>query len=257
MLASAMTLLWTRAGDRFMSSIIYTTLLIALGLLPSFVWLVFYTREDFRHPEPKRLIASTFFLGGLATFFVLPVQLLINRNLEALSVSQYSFTSFLALGFVEELFKFAVVYFFIHKTLAFDEPLHAMIYMIVSGLGFAAAENIASLYQAAGGSLFQVAVAETLTMRFVGATLLHSIASGIVGYFWALAFIKGSRSFVLKHGKEFSLVSIGLLTATVLHATFNYLIITSGPARFAILFLVIVTFILLHDFEKFKQEDFA
>ena len=239
------------------SSILYAILLISFGLLPSFIWLVFYTREDFRHPEPKRLIAFTFFLGGLVTFFVLPVQLALNRHLEAFSVVQYSFTSFLALGFVEELFKFAVVYFFIHKTLAFDEPLHVMIYMIVSGLGFAAAENIASLSQVANGSLFHVAILETLTMRFVGATLLHSIASGIVGYFWALAFVKGQKAFVFQHNREFSLLSIGLLTATMLHATFNYLIISSGPARFAILFLVVATIVLLHDFERFKQEDFT
>jgi len=37
---------------------------ILLGLLPSFAWLFFFLKED-THPEPKKMIALVFFLGGI------------------------------------------------------------------------------------------------------------------------------------------------------------------------------------------------
>jgi RsiW-degrading membrane proteinase PrsW (M82 family) len=172
-----------------------------------------------------------------------------------LDIGEHSFAAFIVLGFIEEIFKFAIVYAFIHRTLAFNEPIDAMLYMIVAGLGFAAAENIASIFRAAGGATLTATVVETLAMRFVGATLLHTVASGTVGYYWGRAFMRRGNTFVLQHRREFGLIAIGLLTATALHAVFNYLIILSGPASFAIVFITAAAFVLLHDFERLKRED--
>jgi len=46
-----------------------------------------------------------------------------------------------------------------------------------------------------------------------------------------------------------------LLIATVLHAIFNYLIIKTGPATLAIVYVVFAALFLLGDFEKLKKED--
>ncbi len=35
-----------------------------LGLLPSFIWLLFYLRKD-RHPEPKTMVLKIFLWGAL------------------------------------------------------------------------------------------------------------------------------------------------------------------------------------------------
>jgi len=227
--------------------IISSTVLIFLGLTPSFVWLVFYLHEHFKHPEPKKLIFLTFLTGAVTTFIILPVQLILNERLAHIGIGAYSILAFVLLASTEELIKFLGVYGVIHTNRHFSEPLDPMIYMITGALGFAAVENIASLFQVADGSFLNIRVVESLTLRSVGATLLHSLTSGIVGYYWGLGFYKA-------YERRFLIVQ-GLVMATILHAIFNWLIIRHGPASIAILFLVFIGFFVLNDFEKFKRLD--
>lgn len=223
---------------------------VILGLLPSLAWLVFYLHEDFRHPEPKQLVAFTFLLGGISTFLVLPVQLVVNGWLARAGIEQFELSSFVVLGTLEELFKFGMVFLFIRKARAFTfEPIHPMVYMITAALGFAAVENIASLFRAADGTLLNSTLLETTILRFIGATLLHALASGLVGYYWgkAMALREEPGRFLAQ----------GLAYASLLHAAFNYLIIKTGPVSFAIVFLVITAFFILNDFEILKRYERA
>lgn len=240
------------------------TFAFILGLAPSLAWLVFYLHEDYRHHRITRLIAITFVLGGFSTFLVLPIQLFLNNRLASLNISAYGFPYFLLLGGIEEVVKFLVVYLFIRNSKEFSlEPLHAMIYMVVVALGFAAAENIASVFQAGREAILQSKVFETITLRFIGATLLHTLASGLVGYFWGRMIAEKYRYSLVfrlliaqRHYPRIFFseeISRGLLIATILHATFNYLIIKDGPTGLAILFLMFVAFFILNDFEKLKQ----
>jgi len=41
-------------------------LLLILGLLPGFAWLVFYVEEEETHPEPRQLILFAFVAGMAA-----------------------------------------------------------------------------------------------------------------------------------------------------------------------------------------------
>ncbi len=230
-----------------MQNIGITVFTIVLGLLPSFIWLEFYREEHRKHPEPPKMLFEAFVVGAFSTFLVLPVQLFLNRQLSAVGVGAYSIPSFTVLAFTEELFKFLAVYFFLHRSRLFREPLDAMIYMITGGLGFAAVENIALLFNTPGASLLTITVVEQVVLRFVGATLLHSLASGLIGYFWGLGMLEPRKVRVL--------IALGILLATVLHALFNFLIIVSGPAGFAILFVILFGFFILSDFEKLKRLD--
>ena len=47
---------------------------IIISLLPSFTWLIFYLREDYRHPEPKRLLALAFLMGASITVVAFGLQ---------------------------------------------------------------------------------------------------------------------------------------------------------------------------------------
>ncbi|MBI3638572.1 PrsW family intramembrane metalloprotease [Candidatus Wolfebacteria bacterium] len=146
------------------------------------------------------------------------------------------------------MLKFLVVYAIIHKNKYFDEPIDAMIYMVVAALGFALVENIAV-----------VAVAKnipdavgTLTLRFVGATLLHALSSGIIGYYWAKSIIhKKTLKFLIT-------IILGILIASVIHAAFNYLIVAiKDVIIYPTLFLIVVALIVFWDFEKIKKEEAA
>jgi len=209
-----------------------TALLVGLGILPSMVWVIFFRHED-DHPEPSRLIIFTFLAGAAITFAVLFIQRLINSALHAL------------FALVEESGKFAAAGFIVwtHRR-DFEEPIDAMIYMLVAAFGLAAVENVALALRATDTVFIGGGALEVVGLRFFGATLLHGIASGIVGYFW------GRAVFLRKN--LFAALSTGILVATLLHAFFNYLILNYGNISYTVVFLVMIGFFVLNDFEKLK-----
>ncbi len=228
-----------------------TLLTIILGLLPGFAWLFFYLKED-RHPEPKRLIALVFVAGIVSAIVALLIQLLINcgllyhfDNCQAKIRQHAELTPLLILvfAFVEEMAKFGAAYFTIGKNKFFDEPVDAMVYMAVAALGFATVENLGALSGNESRTTLVSAIFEIASFRFVGTTLLHTLTSSLVGYYWALSI----RNFGNK-----KLLVYGILLATALHAAFNYLILIYGNLLYPIIFVAIVGFFALGDFEKLK-----
>jgi protease PrsW len=216
---------------------------LVLGLLPGFAWLVFYMSED-PHPEPKRLIVLAFFSGIAFGFFTIVIEQTFNNISAGWGVEELSLLSLFGLALIEELMKFGAAYFAAGRSPELDEPIDRMIYMIVAALGFATLENIGAITNIPfSGTALITSVLQTDSLRFVGATLLHSLTAGIVGYHWALGAIRG------KMGRN---LCIGFLLAAALHTFFNYLILSYGSIAYTVLFLMIVGFFVLNDFEKLK-----
>jgi len=215
-----------------------------LSLLPGVAWLFFYLQEDL-HPEPRSLLSLVFFAGMVSALAALFLQTAANGSLDGLGVAVFSPVSLIVLALIEEFCKFAAAWLVIRKNPEFDEPVDAMIYMIVAALGFATLENVGALLgKAPHLADFGFAV-QTTSLRFVGATLLHTLTSGLVGYYWATDI----RRF---YSSRF--IAMGLLLATILHAAFNYLIISYGELSYALLFVVVVGFFILSDFEKLRDK---
>jgi RsiW-degrading membrane proteinase PrsW (M82 family) len=219
-------------------------LLIALvgGLIPGFAWMIFYLGED-PNPEPKRMIVFTFLVGMAFGFFTIAIENIFNNWTTGLGVQELSILSLVGLAFIEEVMKFAAAHFAVYKSPDFDEPIDAMIYMVVAALGFATLENIGSISNISPAVAYVPAILQTLSLRFIGATLLHTLTSAIIGYQWALGIV---------HGKVKEYLVGGIIIATVLHACFNYLILTYGDLAYSVVFLVLIGFFVLSDFEKLK-----
>jgi len=222
---------------------------ILLALLPGLAWLIFYLQEDL-HPEPKSLLAAVFVTGGAFAFFALALQIIMQK-FGVLdpgdAVAHNSFwifpLSLFLFSLTEEFFKFAAAYVNVRRKEDFDEPIDAMIYVVVAGLGFATIENIGTITPGMGEAVNLSLAFQTLSLRFIGATLLHALTAGIVGYYWAVSI----RDFELKRYLVF-----GLVLAAALHAFFNYLIINFSDLIYALVFLLIIGFFVLHDFERLK-----
>ena len=168
-------------------SIVYPVL-IFFGLAPSIVWLWFFLKKD-KHPESKRMILRTFFYGMLATVPTALIELGFFETVKTFPIPSLLFAILYALvgiGFVEEILKYLVVKKTVLNHREFDEPVDAMIYMIVAALGFAALENLLILLPMIANFQFFDAAFVSI-FRFVGATFLHALASGLVGYFLALS----------------------------------------------------------------------
>lgn len=214
-----------------------TILAFIIGLVPSLAWLIFYLKQD-PHPEPKKVIFFVFLGGAISTFIALAAQLLLNRWALIQDFKHYTLVYFFLLAGIEELFKFGATYLIICKyRKEFNEPIDAMIYMVVAALGFAAVENIATAFRT------DISAFETVALRFIGATLLHTLSSGLLGYHWALSLIRKKWQFLL----------VGFLVATILHTIFNFLIIKFEPVIIPTAFLIIYAFFILYDFEKLRR----
>jgi RsiW-degrading membrane proteinase PrsW (M82 family) len=216
------------------------------GFLPSLLWLSFYLKEDVK-PEPKRLILTVFALGFIVTLPALFFEFLTLHFLSLFSFSKTIFNIlkfFLAIALIEEFFKFFVVAIFIFDHPEFEEPVDGMIYMIVSGLGFAAAENLLiSLRIVSFPEILEVSI-----LRFLGATFLHALSCGIFGYFLANYYFKTKGKID---------IFLGLIFSTLLHGIYNFSIIsieTIWQIIFPILILIFASVLVSFLFKRLKQK---
>lgn len=192
---------------------------IILGLAPSFIWLLFFLRKD-SHPESNRMILKIFIYGMLAAALAAVVELSIFKGFSLLNIESISpffaiiLYHFIAIALIEELIKYLVVRQNVLKNSEFDEPVDAMLYMIIAALGFAALENILVLLPIGRPLIDTIYITG---FRFIGATFLHALCSAVIGYFLALSLFETK--------KRFRLIATGLIISSLLHGFYNLSII--------------------------------
>ncbi len=217
----------------------YFAIAFLAGLIPALFWLWFWLREDKGHPEPWGLIASAFLAGMLVVPIALPLQ-------------EYAKDQFLGdermlvWVMVEEILKYCAALIVVLWNRAVDEPIDTIIYMISIALGFSALENALFIYNPLlAGNYIDSFV--TGNFRFLGATLLHVLASGTVGVFMALAFYKRDILKILW-------ATFGLFIAILLHWLFNHYIVNASGQQilgvFMFVWMGIIALFLV--FEKVK-----
>lgn len=222
----------------------YFAIAFLAGLIPALFWMWFWLREDNEHPEPFLLIVIAFIAGMAVVPIALPLQkaaigLYTGKNIVVVWV------------IIEELLKYGAALVLIFWNKEVDEPIDMVIYMIVIALGFGALENALFIFNPLASGNF-MSSALTGSFRFLGAMLLHVLASGTVGVMLALTYYKHKVTQLLAG-------TVGLFIAIVLHALFNFFIMDASGETILGVFLfvwmgVIVLFLL---FEKIKQLETA
>jgi protease PrsW len=220
----------------------FQTLLYALlgGILPALLWLWFWLKEDKKRPEPRGLIILAFITGMIVVPLVLPFEKFVDVNFTGTTVIIFWAS-------IEEVFKYIGAYFVVLRRKEMDEPVDAVIYMITVALGFAALENaLFLLTPLINGDFINTIINGNL--RFLGATLLHTLSSATVGVMIALSFYRGAA---FKKVYAF----LGLILAIVLHTLFNFYIMKEeGSQMLTVFFFVwIGIIILIFFFEKIKR----
>jgi len=216
------------------------------GILPSLIWLWFWLKEDKKDPEPTYALVKAFIAGALAV----PVAIFLEKFAQEYVGNIFSkdlalpITIFLW-ATIEELLKFAFAYFSSLKNSYNDEPIDSMVYMITVALGFAAIENALFLL---GPAKTQV-VDSLLTgnLRFLGATLLHILASSIIGVALAFTFKKSGKVKLIA-------VAFSVILAVAAHFAFNYSLSVLNVQLmqiFAFIWLALVALLIV--FEKVKK----
>ena len=220
------------------------SLSILFGFLPPLIWLSLWLQEDTDHPEPNIAILRTFFLGSAAVIAALIIEGILQVFLE-----HNVLLLFFSWAIVEEGLKLIAVLLAIKLFSApIDEPIDWIIYMITAALGFAGLENTLFLIEPFTNAFIMEGLVVT-NLRFMGAMVLHLVASAAHGAALALCFYRREemkrRYYVL-----------GFSVAVVVHLAFNYILITgeqstlSAVSVFAGVWLLLLPLILI--FEKVK-----
>jgi RsiW-degrading membrane proteinase PrsW (M82 family) len=211
-------------------SITASTVLYGLagGLLPALGWLWFFLHED-PHPEPRTKLVETF-IAGMVT---VSIAILLEEAVGSWIGSGMSNTTLVIWAVLEEVLKFGAAWIVALRTKFMDEPVDAIIYMLTVALGFAAIENSLFLASSLSGAAFLNTIL-TGSLRFIGATLVHVVSSGILGAALALSFYRSRKL-------QFEFAIAGLTAAGALHAGFNLLIMNTAQTQLLYIFAVVWT----------------
>ncbi len=234
---------------------------IGAGVLPCFLWLAFYLKQD-RHPEPKKQIVWVFLLGALMTAPAVAMEIFLINAIESWGLPETAgliAINILGIGLIEEFGKYLSVWFkeqTVEKNRYLDEPVDFVIYMIVAALGFAAVENLLfllpSVQESLTGNLMLLRPDNAATLvllslfRSVSAILLHTLCSGLLGYYMAQTFCNPKR--------KTSFLAFGFFITSCLHGLYNFSIMESeGNLSFLLIPLAIILMLAITLYFAFKK----
>jgi len=241
---------------------LFILLAVMGGFLPTIFWLWFWLQEDKKKPEPMRLVMKTFIIGGFLIIVAFTLERLVAPNSSITDQILNAYRAHLELwpliiigvplivwAVIEELVKYIAAYIAALKNKSCDEPIDMMIYMVTAALGFSAVENFLFLLNVLvtdGAS--SASFLFTGNLRFLGATLLHSVTSAIFGAFLSFAFTRG------KITKTLAWI-LGLIAASALHVLFNFFIIVNegGDVLLVLICLWAVAMFVIFLFEIVKR----
>jgi RsiW-degrading membrane proteinase PrsW (M82 family) len=211
------------------------------GLVPAVFWLWFWLRqEDDEEREPKILIAASFILGAVMVLIAIALEKYSLHFVDSHNGQVVVWAS------IEEIVKLGAVMIIILGTNIIKRPIDYPMYFIAVALGFAALENVLYLLHPLDVNGTVVGLL-TGNLRFLGSTLLHAIASSMIGSALGLSFfIRESRAIYL---------ICGLLCAIILHSIFNFFIMKGSGENFLSVFgfLWVVAIINILIFEKLRR----
>lgn len=188
----------------------------ALAFAPGLFWLWFFARRNIYRPDPKRILAGTFFLGIFSTFpaGILNSTFISDEVNSALSSGQFVALStiaasmFFVVGPVEETLKFLAVRIYAYRSLYFDEPMDGMVYAAAASLGFASLENLYYIYEYGPDVM-------------IGRSILSTLGHVVFGSFWGYALGIQAQ----QHSKKSAFILVvAIVIAAVAHGMFNTLL---------------------------------
>jgi len=186
------------------------TLLITI--VPSILIMLYFVFSD-KFKEPKKIIIITFLFGILITIPAGYLNDFIIKTFKTKSELNNALVGgFFAGGLVEETLKFLVLYFYVLREKAFNEPMDAIVYGIVVSLGFATLENYDYVY--VWSEYYKLEPIEVAYARSYTAIPLHALCGVIMGFYFGMyAFVSGGKN-----------LSLALIVPYIIHGSYNFLI---------------------------------
>ena len=225
-------------------------LTLLITIVPSIAILSYFVFSD-KFREPIRIIIITFLFGVLIT---IPAGYLNHIILETFEneneVNNALLGGFFAGGLVEETLKFSVLYFYVMREKAFNEPMDAIVYGVVVSLGFATLENYDYVYKLS--EHWGIPAREIAVLRSYSAVPLHALCGVIMGFYFGMyTFVSGGKN-----------LSLALIIPFILHGTYNFLAYWPNNYFLVVIIIALIFSLFLHrnlkeiqKGKKFEHED--
>lgn len=182
--------------------------LLLLAIAPILSIILYIYVQDKYEKEPRGLLISSFFLGGIVSIIIVFVIYLFTGRFipitDKFSIAQQFVQAFVVVALAEEFSKYVIVKYFAQPKTAFNEPYDGIIYAVMVSMGFACTENI--MYVLEGG--YEVAILRAFT-----AVPAHATFGILMGYFMGKAKFSKNR---------FVLNMAGLFLAVLFHGAYDF-----------------------------------
>jgi RsiW-degrading membrane proteinase PrsW (M82 family) len=180
--------------------------ILSAGVAPGLALLSYFYLRDEYEPEPISIVLRTFLYGALLVFPIMFIQHVLDT--EKL-VSSELVAAFFQSGFLEEFFKWFILFYAIYPHVEFDEPFDGIVYGAAVSLGFATIENI--FYLIANG------VEHAMTRALLPVSS-HALFGVIMGFYI------GKAKFT--DGKKAKWIILSLFIPFLLHGSYDYILLT-------------------------------
>ena len=219
--------------------------LLLITIVPSILILLFFVFSD-RFKEPKKIIIITFLFGILITVPAGYLNDFIIKTFETENeVNNALLGGFFAGGLVEETLKFSVLYFYILKEKAFNEPMDAIVYGTDVSLGFATLDDY--VYRLA--EYYDLKPIDVAYARSYSAIPLHALCGVIMGFYFGMyAFVSGGKN-----------LSLALIVPYIIHGSYNFLVSFPNYYYLGVLLIALIFSIFLYknirESQKLKKKE--
>ncbi|MCH6269053.1 MULTISPECIES: glutamic-type intramembrane protease PrsW [Neobacillus] len=180
--------------------------ILSAGIAPGLALLSYFYLKDEYESEPIPLVLRTFLYGALLVFPIMFIQHVLKTE-QLLDSSMIN--AFISTGFLEEFFKWFIVFYAIYQHVEFDEPFDGIVYGAAVSLGFATVENI--FYLIANG------IEHAITRALLPVSS-HALFGVIMGFYFGKAkFTEGNKA---------KWLALSLLLPFVLHGFYDLILLS-------------------------------
>ena len=233
--------------------LLFDLFLIVCAVIPPSLFLIYIYFKDKAEKEPLWLLALLFFLGMLtfipdAIFEIIP-EVILGYFLDPSSIVFRILMNFFVIAFVEELFKYIVVFSCTFFSKHFNYRFDGIVYAVFTSLGMAMLENVFYVLQHG----FVNAI-----MRAFLSIPGHAFFAIFMGYYYGLA---KQAQIEKKYGKMSYYLFVSLLVPILMHGFYDYCADWGSWLRVLFFFLFVIfmyfaAFIRVHISSK-KDEAFV
>jgi RsiW-degrading membrane proteinase PrsW (M82 family) len=201
-------------------SIVNFAILLAIVLIPSITWTIFYYLQDRRYPEPLSYLMAAFASGVTAAAAIaFPLVHVVFKTWSWIYADSRLFVlgSFFIYGSLFAILMYVVLRYGFYGSIQFDEPVDGMIYGAFSGTGFALVASLYYLYLHPDHTPFVIAYSASCNI------LVYSGIGSVIGYMLGVAKFK-RRNIELY---SFLAVALGIILLGI-YRLFNEYLFVSG-----------------------------